>query len=394
MHPFSSDEFEQRISRLQNLLRAKNINVAVFNQSADLYYYTGSVLPLYLVVPASHAPFLLARKAETRITGDVPFIKLEFFIGSKDLQNIWSSHNLSSSNAIGFTLDATSYATVMRIRQLSPTAEINDLSQDVRFLRMIKSPAEISVMRKAGGIIGRMPDIIRKHFAPGMTELSLSAHIEHFFRESGMGVVNSKQEGLVLISGVTSCGLNSLEGNKFDGICAGKGASSSAPFGAADEIIPSGEPVLFDYGFVYEGYHADMTRMASEGRPKKEVIDAYCAMVEIEKALIAFIKPGVPWESVYELSVSMANRMGYADIFMGIGRDRVRFVGHGVGIQLDEPPFLAPKMSTLLEKNMVVAVEPKVALPGIGVVGIEDTVLVGDEQNETITPASDEFIIL
>jgi Xaa-Pro dipeptidase len=394
MQLFDASEFTNRISALRKTLRAKNIDAAIFNQSADLYYYSGSVLPLYIVLPAEGEPFLLARKAETRIMRDVPFMKLEFFTGSKDLDAIWLSHGLAEARTLGFTCDATSYSTVTRMRQLSPSSTIVDISQDVRILRIKKSDAEIGVLRAAGAVIARMTDMIRTGYDAGITELELSAHIERFFRVEGMGVINSKQEGLVLVPGVTSAGLNSLEGNKFNGICSGKGISCATPFGAAHDVIPPSVPIVFDYAFVFKGYHVDMTRMASVGEPSRAVIDAYHAMVDIEKALVAFIRPGVSWESAWNLASEMAEKAGYGDRFMGFGRDRVYFVGHGVGVQLDEPPFLAPKMPAPIEERMVIAIEPKVSLPGIGVVGIEDTIIVGGSGCEIITSAPDDFIIL
>ncbi len=394
MQSFDPSEFKNRLAELSSILQSQKVDAVLLNTCADLCYYTGSPLPLYLVAAADGGAFMLARKADSRIARDVPFIPLEYFQGSKELEKIWSKHRLASAKRLGFTCDSTSYATVTRMRRFSPSAEIVDLSQEIRFARMKKSKGELEIMRRAGMVIARMPEIIKSQYKAGMTELELSAHIEHYFRLEGNGVIDSKQEGLVLGAGVTTAGLNSLEGNKFDGICAGKGLSCAFPAGASRDVIPPSVPVLFDYGFVLEGYHIDMTRMGSVGRPQRSVMDAYNAMVDIEDALVAAIRPGDSWESAWELALSMARGYGYEEVFMGSGRDKVRFVGHGVGIQLDEPPFLAPKMERLFEEGMTIALEPKVALPGIGVVGIEDTILVGERANEIITPAPRDFILL
>lgn len=391
---FSSAEFEQRITHLSSVLREKCIDALVLNQSADLFYYTGSVLPLYCVITSAGDAFVLARKASARIEIEAPRIKLELFTGSKDLQNIWNAHSLQGIKTLGFNLDATSYSVVDRMKQLSPQAKIADMSWELRSLRMVKSEDEIRIQERAGMIVGRMTDVIRDKFIPGMTELEMSAHIEHFFRVNGNGIVTSKQEGLVIASGVCSSGLNSLAGNKFDGICSGAGISPSLPFGASFDVIPSHTPILFDFGFVLDGYHVDMTRMASHGEVATSVIEAYEAMLRIEKACIAALIPGESWESVYQVAMTMAEKLGFADEFMGLGREKVRFVGHGVGVQLDEPPFFAPKMQQLIEENMVVAIEPKVSLPGIGVVGIENTYVIRKSGSVLITPASEEFVIL
>lgn len=391
---FSTIEFEQRINRLCSILKEKDIDAAVLNQSTDLFYYTGSVLPLYCVISSAGDTFILARKSSARIENEVPHITFEFFNGSKDLQNIWNSHSLQNVKTLGFNLDETSYSVVNRMKQLTNNAQIADISWELRCLRMVKSEDEIAIQQRAGTIIARITDVIHDKFIPGMTELELSAHIEHFLRANGNGVIVSKQEGLVLAPGVCSAGLNTLAGNKFDGICSGAGISPALPFGASLDVIPSKTPILFDFGFVLDGYHVDMTRMASHDEPAQAVIEAYKAMLEIEKVCVAALIPGASWESVYQIAVNLSDKFGFTDEFMGIGREKVRFVGHGVGLQLDEPPFFAPKMHQTIEENMVVAIEPKVSLPGIGVVGIENTYLIRKSGALLITPAEHEFIIL
>lgn len=391
---FSVMEFQQRIARLCAVLKEKGIDAVILNQSADLFYYTGSVLPLYCVISSGGDAFVLARKASTRIEVEIPHMTFEFFNGSKDLQKIWNVHSLYNVKTLGFNLDATSYSVVNRMMQMSPQAKVADLSWELRSLRMVKSNDEINIQQRAGMKVAQIAEVIRDKFVPGMTELELSAHIEHFFRLNGNGIVTSKQEGLVIASGVCSSGLNSLAGNKFDGICSGAGISPALPFGASFSVIPPHTPIIFDFGFVLDGYHVDVTRMASHGEPSPVVIEAYQAMLEIEKACVAALIPGKSWESVYQIAVAMAEKMGFANEFMGLGREKVRFVGHGVGIQLDEPPFFAPKMQQLIEENMVVAIEPKVSLPDIGVVGIENTYLIDKNGASSITQASDEFVIL
>lgn len=391
---FDASEYQSRISSLKEMLATEGIDAAVLNQSSDLYYFSGSVLPLYLVVPASGDAFLLARKADDRITREAPFLKFEPFSSSKDLSALWSAHGLKGASRLGFSCDSSSYSTVTRMSSLSPQAEVAGISFGLRLLRARKSPSEIMIMRKAGAVIARMPKVIKESYRSGMTELELSAHIERFFRLEGNGVIDSKQEGLVLGYGVTSAGLNSLEGNKFDGVCAGKGLSRALPAGASRDVIPESTAIVFDYGFVLEGYHVDMTRMGSVGKPPPAATQAYDAMLRIEEALIETIRPGDSWESAWDLALGMARGAGYEDAFMGLGRDKVRFVGHGVGIQLDEPPYLAPKMPALIEEGMTIAIEPKVSLAGVGVVGVEDTILVGLSGNELITPAAREIMVL
>jgi Xaa-Pro aminopeptidase len=277
-----------------------------------------------------------------------------------------------------------------------PGAAIVDLAWEIRTLRMVKAPEELAILARAGAIMTQVPALVRAHFHPGITELALSAALEHAFRLNGHdALIRCRREGVEMSGcGVCATGVHSLAGTKFDGICGGTGLSPAVPYGAADAPIPQGAPILLDFAFVLAGYHLDQTRMACWGTPAEPVRAAYAAMLEVQAAIFAAMRPGAVWETIYQEAVAQAAALGYAEVFMGAGRERVKFVGHGVGLELDEPPFLAPQMPYPLAEGMALAIEPKVALPGVGVVGIEDTVVVRAAGVERLTPCSQEWIVV
>ena len=393
---FSHQELKERVRKLQNHLVDQKIDLAILNVNSDIYYYTGSVQPLYLLVPANNTPIVLGRKALDRIREEVTHIPLETFYGSKDLRNIIDKHNLQSAKRIGFTLDSTSYATVTRFLSMFQGAEAVDLSWDIRALRMIRSDTEIALQAKAGSVMADLPELIKSIFHPGMTELELSAGLENHFRLRSHGsMIRCRREGSEMLGFcVCTSGKNSLYGTKFDGICAGKGVSTATPIGASHDPIEKGVQVLLDFSFNLEGYMIDQTRMLCLGSPPDIVLRAYDAMLDVEKHIIKNLAPGSRCEDIYNSAVEYAASLGWADEFMGIGSEKVRFVGHGVGLELDEPPYLAPQMATELMSGMVVAVEPKVALQGIGIVGIENTYLIKDSGVELLTVCPQDFIIV
>jgi Xaa-Pro aminopeptidase len=395
MAAFKSAEFQERIRRLQEKMRAKDVDLVILSRNTDLYYYTGSVQPLYLILPATGEGILLARKAMERIAAEASHLKLEVFNNTKDLTAILNRHRFAKVTKVGFTLDSISYASVQRWGQLIPGAEIVNFSWEIRCLRLVKSEAEIGIQAKAGAIMAQLPEVVKSGFRPGMTELELSAVIEKYLREKGhTGLVRCYREGIEMGLGVCSAGANSLVGTKFDGVCAGVGTSAAVSYGAGWERIPKGAPVTLDYAFNLDGYHIDQTRMFCWGEPSEEIMKAYQRMSQIEATIFDHLQSGVTWEKAYGLAVELAEEYGYAKEFMGLGADKVRFVGHGIGLELDEPPFIASGMEQLLEENMVVAIEPKVALAGIGVVGIEDTVVIKRTGCQLLTPCSKEFIII
>lgn len=395
MAQFSNEELDGRIGTLRGCLGKDQIDLAILSQNSDVFYYSGSPQPLYVVVPANGDAFVLARKGLSRIQSEVQHIDIEPFAGGKDLAAILARRGLADARKVGLTLDTISYASATRLQKLFPQAALQDLGWDIRMLRMVKSEAEIAIQRRAGEVMSKVPEIVRSTLEPGMTELELSGIIESYFRLNGHGVlVPCRREGIDTVPfGVCSSGANSLAGTKFDGICGGSGLSAGTPYGASADVIAEGSPVILDFGFNLEGYIVDQTRMASIGQPSDEVMRAYDAMLEIERQIITLLRPGTPWEAAYNRAAEMANEMGYADTFMGVGTERVKFVGHGVGTELDEPPYLAPDMKDELAAGMVVAIEPKVALPGVGVIGPEDTLVIRDSSVEVLTTADPGFMI-
>lgn len=394
MSAFSPAEYRKRISRLQDVLKSKGLDLAIINNNVDLYYYTGSVQPLYFLIPADGPGLVLARKAIQRIKSEAGHLQVEGFNNTKDLLALIKEYQWDQAERIGFTLDHISYSSVQRWRQLIPGTDIADLSWELRSLRLVKSDAEIRIQVQAGEIMAGLPEVVKSAFKPGMSELELSAIIEKYLREMGhTGLVRCHREGIEMGLGVCSAGINSLTGTKFDGVCAGIGTSRAVSFGAGWEPIPKGAPVTLDYAFNLDGYHVDQTRLFCWGEPSEQIVKAYQRMVEIESSIWELLKPGATWEAAYRRAEQLAAEYDYTAEFMGLGTEKVSFVGHGIGLELDEPPFIAPKMEQILEENMVVAIEPKVALAGVGVVGIEDTVVIKETGPELLTPCSKEIIV-
>lgn len=396
MTPFDDSEIRDRIRKLQAYLTASETDLAILSQNTDIYYYCGSMQPLYLVVPAAGEPFAVARKAMTRISADAPDLALESFKSGKELAAILARRGLAHARRVGLTLDRLSYVSTNRLAKLFAAAELTDIAWDVRMLRAVKSESELAIQKRAGEIMVKVPDIVRASLEPGVSELELSALLESYFRLNGHGVVvGSRREGVDAIAyGVCSSGTNSLAGTKFEGICAGAGLSAGTPYGASRDAITAGAPVILDFAFNLDGYIIDQTRMACIGKPSKDVLAAHDTMVRIEEEIAAMLLPGARWEDIYHRAVELAYIGGYAETFMGLAPEKVAFVGHGVGLELDEPPYLAPDMNFKLEAGMVVAVEPKVALPSVGVVGIEDTYIVREGAAERITRADRDIIVV
>jgi Xaa-Pro aminopeptidase len=154
------------------------------------------------------------------------------------------------------------------------------------------------------------------------------------------------------------------------------------------QVIEKGTPILVDIGCCIDGYVIDQTRMVSIGQVDADLVEAYAVAFDILQATEQNLHPGISCEDLYLDACRMAEESGLAEHFMGFGDDRVTFLGHGIGLEIDEWPVLAKGFELPLEPGMVIAIEPKFSFPGRGVVGIEDTYLITDSGYErlTVTP--------
>ena len=185
-------------------------------------------------------------------------------------------------------------------------------------------------------------------------------------------------------------GLSGAVASFLDTPLGGSGLSAAVAQGVSMRRIGRGEPIVFDFVPVRNGYITDFTRIFSLGRLPDELRLAYGVALQVQDAVVEVARPGVTCSTLYEAAVAAAERAGLAEHFMGHGPTRVRFVGHGVGLELDELPVIAAN-DTVLEPGMVFALEPKFVFPGLGAVGIENTWCVRKDGLERLTLSSEEL---
>jgi Xaa-Pro aminopeptidase len=294
---------------------------------------------------------------------------------------------------VGTTLDVVPAATLDFWRRQLPVAEWVDVSGALRAQRSVKSPAEIAVQREGGrrlsAVLGEVPAFL----APGMREIDLSAEIEHRLRRAGNeGSPRLRTYNAELFVGLAVAGEGAAVPGFFDGPVAGSGLHAAYPLGASVRPIGRDEPVLVDFTAVFGGYVVDMTRMAVCGTLAPDLARALAVARAIQAEVAGKLRPGVVPEDLWARALAVAGEAGLGDHFMGPPGDQARFVGHGVGLELDEPPVLAPGSRIPLRAGQTVAVEPKFVFPGRGAVGIENTWLVTESGGERLTPLPDELM--
>ncbi|SMG55964.1 M24 family metallopeptidase [Paenibacillus aquistagni] len=398
-HPMNTNTFEhkKRIEQLQEKMKEKGIHLFLVTQNVDIYYITGSMQTGYAAVPQEGEPIFLVKRSYERAVTESK-IRVERMGSFRQLEETIAGFfpHLSSADGkirIALEYDVLPVQQFERLQAVLPQAEWADGSVIFRELRMIKSPFEVARIRMAAIAAHRALVEAANIVRPGMMELALIAQIEHLFRMQGhVGMMRMRGYNQEIITGMVASGDAAAEPTYFDGPAGGRGLTPAAPQGASRKVIGENEPILVDIGCCIDGYVIDQTRTLVIGKLDEDLEAAYDVSEQILRETEKNLVPGTVCESLYADALQMAQDAGLSDHFMGYGEDQVKFLGHGIGMEIDEWPVLARGFKQKLEPGMVIAIEPKFTFPGRGVVGIENTYLITKDGYERLTTAPEGLI--
>lgn len=392
----------ERIERLQSRLQADGVDAFLVTQNVDLYYFTGSMQAGYLLVPADGEPIFYVRRSVSRAAEEAS-VRVEP-LGSfrafgeriaQDFPQLGRGKDGAGEQrfVIATEFDCLPVQLYQRLTKVIPQAEWIDGSTIVRELRMLKSPAEVSLIRQCGVLIGEALEHALSIMKVGMTDVELMTEIEYYVRKRGhMGLMRMRAFNQELITGMVGSGWAAAMPTFFDGPAGGQGLGPASPQSSGVKPIERNEPVLIDIGCCVDGYVIDQTRTAVIGQLDDELLAAYQVAERILHDTEQAMKPGATCEQLYVDAVAAAEQAGLAAHFMGYGDDQVKFLGHGIGLEIDEWPVLAKGFRYELQPGMVIAVEPKFTFPKKGVVGIENSYHVTNSGVEKLTPAREGLL--
>lgn len=385
------EEIQSRINSMQSLLEEKGIDGALFIFPIDVYYFSGTRQNSTLWIPVDGEPLLLVRKSFLRAREESPIADIRPFPSSREFPTLIADH----VKKIGFTFDVAPVQQLSFYNKLLPGREFVDISAINRKLRSVKSPWELEQMHAGGERLCEVFAQVPRFLRPGMREIDLAAEFEYRLRKAGSeGYVRLRAFNQELYHGAAVSGRYAAHPGFFDGPVTGFGLSAASPQGSSTAVIESNVPILMDFAGIFNGYITDMTRMFVVGSLGPELLHAFDTAVEIQSYLAENLKPGNICEELFAGAVERADRGGVGQHFMGVPGENAKFVGHGVGLELDEYPALAQGFKVPLQTGQVIAVEPKFAFPGVGVIGIENEFAVGDNGGVRLTRLSDDIVYL
>ncbi len=396
MDPFKvpSGEIEQRISSIQRELQESDINGLFVIQRVDLFYFSGTAQNGYLFIPAEGHPTLFIKKYLPRALEETSIQNTIGINSVTEVPGLIRNRYGKLPNRIGFEFDVLPVQEFRFYQRLFKDRKLVDGSPAIHTIRRIKSPWEIAQLEKTAGLSHRVFQYIREAIRPGLTEMELTGMYEAFARKYGhsgqLRIRNYLTEGYNwhLLSG-ESGGMVGL----LDAPATGKGTSAAFPCGAGDKPLREHEPIMVDIGIMLNGYHIDETRMFAMGSMPDSALKTSKAAIEIHNTLIEKAKPGMTLGELFDLSLSQADEKGYADQYLGPPDYKVTFVGHGIGLELVEPPIIAKGRELPLQTGMVFALEPKMVCEGKFTAGVESVFTITETGAKLISQVPAEIFI-
>jgi Xaa-Pro dipeptidase len=386
-------EVVPRLVRLQQWMQDHSLDAVFVFQDADLFYFAGTVQAGMLCLPAQGEPLYLVQKSVNRARMESPWQRLVPFPGFKKLPGWLADEGLGNLSRIGIETDVLPTNYYLRLREAFPQADFVDASEGIRHIRMIKSAYEIEQIRQAAGMLRATFERIPSWIQPGVTELELTARIEGHLRSQGhQGIIRMRAFNHRIGYGTLSSGASAAYPTSFPGPVGFVGLYPAVPNGGSERRLAAGEPVMADFVGGYGGYIADKTRVFVLGEPGREMAEAHRFALDLNREIESMLKPGTLCSSIYQHALERVKDSPYASGFMGAADSQVRFVGHGVGLELDELPVLAGGFDIPLASGMTIAIEPKIIFTERGGVGIENTYRVTDTGFEKLTVFPEEII--
>ena len=380
-------ELKLRRDKIRVLMAQQEIDAALITCNVNLIYTYGRVVSGYLYLPLN-APARLFIKRPNNIEGE----HIHSIRKREQLPDLLKECGLPLPAKLMLEGDELSYTEYTRLAACFLETTVVNGTPLIRKARSVKTNIEIEMFRRSGIAHTKAYEQIPSVYRPGMTDRQLSIEIERLMRLEGcLGIFRTFGQSMEIFMGSLLAGDNATAPAPYDFALGGEGLDPSIPIGANGALLQPGQSFMVDMGGNFYGYMGDMSRVFSIGKLPEKAYAAHQTCLDVQAAVIEKAKPGAVCEDLYNTAIDIVTKAGFADYFMGVGQ-KAKFIGHGIGLEINEAPVLAPRMKQELEPGMVFALEPKIVLPGVGPLGIENSWVVTADGVEKLTLCKEEII--
>jgi Xaa-Pro dipeptidase len=387
------EELIGRIDGLRHRMAGAGIDFAVIVQNVDLFYFTGSTQKGTLIVSVEKEPLLFIEKSLSRARMETP-LEVTPIRRDKDIKEVLRDKGLLKGTG-GMELDVLPVSAFERLKGAIGHDRFVDVSPLVRELRVRKSAFELEQVKQSGAVVEKVFVRAGQVIQEGVREVDIDAELVAEGRRNGhQGFLRMRGMNQEMMNIYVTTGATSTIPSGADVPIAGLGVTPALSQGSSMKTVEPGVPVIVDYGGGYNGYITDETRVFVIGALDEVFRKPYDLSREIVEDIAQFGKEGVDCTELYDRAVSRVRKEGFQDNFMGHGEGQVSFIGHGLGLEINEMPVITARHSRILEEGMVFALEPKFIFPQKGAIGIEVDFIVRKDRLERVTTTPVDIVFL
>ncbi len=378
------DEIEARIEKFREEMEREGIHFSIILQNVDLFYFTGTLQKGVLVISVDKDPVFFVQKGLVRAVHETP-LAITPIRKDKDVKDVLTDRGILKGKG-GMELDVLPVLVFERWKSILGYDRLMDISPFIKDLRLVKSAFEIKQVKKSGEIISHVFEKAKSVIKEGMREVDIAAILESEGRMHGhQGFLRMRGLNQEMMNIYITHGFSGTVVSGFDVPISGAGVTHAIAQGPSVNKVQRNIPLLIDYGGGYNGYITDETRAFVVGELKGIFIRAHEVAREIIEETMSFAKEGVNAPEIFRKALYRAKREKLEEYFMGYGEGKVGFIGHGLGLEINELPVITPRHDVVLKEGMVFAFEPKFIFPNEGAIGIEVDFIVRQNYLERVT---------
>jgi Xaa-Pro aminopeptidase len=357
--------------------------IGVIFGKIHLYYFTGTMQDGMLVIPRNDDAVLWVRESYERATDESLFPDIRKMNSYRDAAAVMGA----LPETVYLEMDFVTLEQFRRLQKYFPFTDAKALDAQVAHIRSVKSAYELSLMEHAGAIHRHvLEDCVPGLLEEGIDEVEFGCDLYSLMvKEGHQGIIRFGMFNEMVL-GQIGFGTSSISPTCVNTAGGISGMHPAVPLmGCREKKLMSGDLVVIDIGCGYKGYQTDKTMTYMFGKPiPEDAILAHQQCVRIQDRLATLLKPGAIPSEIYTTIIEEQSPE-FLENFMGFGSHRVKFLGHGIGLWIDETPVIAKGFDEPLQEGMVFAIEPKKGMPDVGLVGIENTFVVTRQGGRSIT---------